>query len=96
MPDYTAHENGTPELLVHLFGTLPVIFRGAPYNIPMAIYVPHQYPKLPPLAFVTPAKDMIIRPGNHVDLAGKCYHPYLANWVKYSDVSLPATCCQTR
>ncbi|KAF8251151.1 UEV-domain-containing protein [Wilcoxina mikolae CBS 423.85] len=81
------HENGKSELLVHLFGTLPVIFRGAPYNIPISIYVPHQYPRQPPIAFVTPAKDMMIRPGNHVDLAGKCYHPYLANWVNYADRS---------
>ncbi|KAI5853932.1 ESCRT-I component [Tricharina praecox] len=81
------HENGKPELLVHLFGTLPVLFRGATYNIPISIWVPHSYPKQPPIPFVTPAKDMLIRPGNHVDLAGKCYHPYLANWVHYSDRS---------
>lgn len=80
------HENGKSELLVHIFGTIPVIFRGATYNIPISIWVPHQYPKHPPIVFVTPAKDMAIRPGNHVDLSGKCYHPYLANWVNYSDV----------
>jgi len=40
------------------------------------------------MAFVTPAKDMLIRPGNHVDPSGRCYHPYLANWVNYSDVCM--------
>ena len=74
---------------MHLFGTIPVVFRGAAYNIPIALYVPHTYPRTPPLAFVTPARDMLVRPGNHVDLAGRCYHPYLANWAHSSDVG----CC---
>ena len=86
---FAAHENGQSELLVQLLGTLPVIFRGSTYNIPISIWVPHQYPSQPPIAFITPAKDMMIRPGNHVDLAGRCYHPYLANWIHYSDVRAP-------
>lgn len=86
----TAHEDGRPQLLIHLSGTLPVVFRGATYNIPLTIWLPHEYPKKPPIVFVTPAKDMLIRPGNHVDPSGRCYHPYLANWVNYSDVCLTA------
>ncbi|PUU74511.1 UEV domain-domain-containing protein [Tuber borchii] len=81
------HEDGRPELLLHLYGTIPVLFRGATYNIPLTIWLPHTYPRQPPMAFVTPAKDMLIRPGNHVDPSGRCYHPYLANWVNYSDKS---------
>ncbi|KAL0639107.1 Suppressor protein stp22 of temperature-sensitive alpha-factor receptor and arginine permease [Maublancomyces gigas] len=84
------HEDGRPQLLIHLSGTLPVVFRGATYNIPLTIWLPHEYPKKPPMVFVTPAKDMLIRPGNHVDPSGRCYHPYLANWVNYSDVCLTA------
>jgi hypothetical protein len=86
-----AHENGNFELMVHLFGTLPVMFRGATYNIPLSIWVPHAYPRQAPIAFVTPAKDMMIRPSNHVDLAGKCYHPYLANWAQHWEVELSTT-----
>ncbi|PWW75334.1 UEV-domain-containing protein [Tuber magnatum] len=81
------HEDGRPELLLHLHGTIPVLFRGATYNIPLTIWLPHTYPRQPPMAFVTPAKDMLIRPGNHVDPSGRCYHPYLANWINYSDRS---------
>ncbi|CUS09235.1 unnamed protein product [Tuber aestivum] len=81
------HEDGRPELLLHLHGTIPVLFRGASYNIPLTIWLPHTYPRQPPMAFVTPAKDMLIRPGNHVDPSGRCYHPYLANWINYSDRS---------
>lgn len=83
-----AHEDGRPELLLHLYGTIPVLFRGATYNIPLTIWLPHTYPRQPPMAFVTPAKDMLIRPGNHVDPSGRCYHPYLANWVNCSDVCM--------
>lgn len=86
-----AHEDGRPQLLIHLSGTLPVVFRGATYNIPLTIWLPHEYPKKPPIVFVTPAKDMLIRPGNHVDPSGRCYHPYLANWINYSDVCLRFT-----
>ncbi|KAA8913295.1 ESCRT-I component [Sphaerosporella brunnea] len=88
------YENGKSELMVHLFGTLPVMFRGATYNIPMSIWVPHTYPRQSPIAFVTPAKDMVIRPGNHVDLAGKCYHPYLANWPQHWERSNIVDLCE--
>jgi len=37
---------------------------------------------------VTPAKDMLVRPGQHVSGDGRIYHPYLAQWEKYWDVSL--------
>ncbi|CAZ86574.1 unnamed protein product [Tuber melanosporum] len=85
--DVYTHEDGRPELLIQLYGTIPVLFRGATYNIPLTIWLPHTYPRQPPMAFVTPAKDMLIRPGNHVDPSGRCYHPYLANWINYSDRS---------
>ncbi|KAL7269036.1 Suppressor protein stp22 of temperature-sensitive alpha-factor receptor and arginine permease [Rhizina undulata] len=81
------HEDGRSELLLHLFGTIPVAFRGSSYNIPVSIWIPHQYPKRAPMVFVTPSRDMLIRPGNHVDASGKCYHPYLANWINCSDRS---------
>lgn len=85
-PVQTAHEDGRSQLLLNVHGTIPVIFRGATYNIPLTVWLPHQYPRQPPVAFVTPARDMLIRPGNHVDPNGRCYHPYLANWVNFSDV----------
>jgi ESCRT-I complex subunit TSG101 len=88
-----AHEDGRPQLLLHLSGTIPVVFRGATYNIPLTIWLPHEYPKKPPMAFVTTVKDMLIRPGNHVDPSGRCYHPYLANWVNYSDVGITIVYC---
>lgn len=38
------------------------------------------------MAFVNPSRGMGIRPGNHVDGNGRCYHPYLTGWAGYFDV----------
>jgi ESCRT-I complex subunit TSG101 len=39
------------------------------------------------MVYVTPAQDMLVRPGQHVSGDGKVYHPYLAQWGKYWDKS---------
>ena len=33
-----------------------------------------------PVGFVTPTKDMSVRPGQYVSGEGRIYHPYLAGW----------------
>ncbi|RMZ70442.1 UEV domain-containing [Pyrenophora seminiperda CCB06] len=81
------YENGASTLLLLLTGTLPVTFRGATYGFPVAIWVPHAYPREPPIVYVTPAHDMVLRPGQHVSTDGRVYHPYLAQWAKYWDKS---------
>ncbi|KAF8448291.1 UEV domain-containing protein [Terfezia claveryi] len=85
--DVYTHETGHPELLLLLHGTLPANFRGATYNIPIHLWIPQRYPHQAPMAFVVPHKDMLIRPGNHVDGNGRCYHPYLTGWGEYFDKS---------
>lgn len=82
-----AFENGASALLLQLSGTIPVPFRGQTFAFPMAIWVPHAYPLEPPMVYVTPSQDMIVRPGQHVSGDGRVYHPYLAQWAKYWDVS---------
>ncbi|EFQ89915.1 hypothetical protein P3342_007259 [Pyrenophora teres f. teres] len=81
------YENGASALLLLLTGTLPVTFRGATYGFPVAIWVPHAYPREPPIVYVTPSHDMVLRPGQHVSTDGRVYHPYLAQWAKYWDKS---------
>lgn len=74
-------------MLLHLNGTLPVNFRGKQYRFPIAIWVPHAYPYEPPILYVTPTDDIVIRPGQHVSgQDGKIYHPYLAKWREAWDV----------
>ncbi|KAK8241456.1 ESCRT-I component [Phyllosticta capitalensis] len=81
------YENGAPALLLLLGGTIPVQFRGAVYRFPIALWVPHAYPREPPLVYVTPSQDMSVRPGQHVSSDGRVYHPYLSGWAQYWDKS---------
>ncbi len=47
---------------------------------PVSLWVPHEYPTAVPIAFVTPTKNMVVRPGQYVSEEGRVYHPYLAAW----------------
>ncbi|KAJ4861521.1 UEV domain-containing protein [Trichoderma breve] len=85
--DVHTFPNGASALLVHLTGTIPVLFRGTTYRFPVSIWVPHAYPREAPLVYVTPTETMMVRPGQHVDPQGQVYHPYLAGWVDFWDKS---------
>ncbi len=75
-----ANQKGA-EQCVHLAGTVPVVYNGASYNIPVAVWVPLAYPAVPPVVYVTPTADMIVKPRHrHVDSAGMTYLPYLSAW----------------
>ncbi|PMD23535.1 UEV-domain-containing protein [Hyaloscypha hepaticicola] len=81
--DVYTYENGVSALLLHISGTLPVVFRGTTYRFPIALWVPHAYPLEAPLVYVTPTEGMMVRPGQHVDPQGKVYHPYLVGWAEF-------------
>ncbi|KAM3565681.1 hypothetical protein ARSEF4850_001281 [Beauveria asiatica] len=85
--DVYTSPDGTSALLVHLSGTLPVNFRGNTYRFPLSIWIPHRYPREPPIIYVTPTESMLIRPGQHVDQQGQVYHPYLVGWQQFWDKS---------
>ncbi|EXJ83217.1 hypothetical protein A1O1_06836 [Capronia coronata CBS 617.96] len=78
--DVYTYEDGASALLVHFKGTIPVNFRGNTYRFPISLWIPHAHPYEPPICYVTPTEDMMIRPGQHVGGDGKIYHPYLAHW----------------
>ncbi|KAK4150718.1 protein ELC [Chaetomidium leptoderma] len=85
--DVHTFPNGASALLLHLTGTIPVLFRGATYRFPISLWVPHAYPREPPLVYVTPTETMVVRPGQHVDPQGQVYHPYLVGWSTFWDKS---------
>ncbi|KAG8168991.1 hypothetical protein KVR01_001740 [Diaporthe batatas] len=85
--DVHTFPNGTSALLLHISGTIPVNFRGTTYRFPISIWVPHAYPREPPLVYVTPTETMVVRPGQHVDPQGQVYHPYLVGWADFWDKS---------
>ncbi|KAK9444238.1 ESCRT-I component [Metarhizium brunneum] len=85
--DVHTFSNGSSALLLHITGTIPVNFRGNTYRFPISIWVPHAYPREPPLVYVTPTDNMMVRPGQHVDPQGQVYHPYLVGWAQFWDKS---------
>ncbi|KAJ5161328.1 hypothetical protein N7492_006720 [Penicillium capsulatum] len=85
--DVYTYENGFSALLLHIVGTLPVVFRGTTYRFPVALWIPSSYPREPPMVYVTPTNDMAVRMGQHVTLEGRVYHHYLAHWAEAWDRS---------
>ncbi|KAA1138800.1 hypothetical protein PGTUg99_012480 [Puccinia graminis f. sp. tritici] len=67
-------------LLVSLTGTIPVHYRALSYNIPIAIWLPFEFPTEPPIIYLTPTNEMIIRKGTHVEPGGKCIAGYFNSW----------------
>eukprot|EP00762_Andalucia_godoyi_P003982 ANDGO_05607.mRNA.2 Protein ELC len=73
--------NGRYVNVIALTGTIPIDFRGAQYNIPVSIHIPHAYPIQPPIPVVVPTPQMIIKEGHkNVQATGTFVHPYLQNW----------------
>lgn len=76
---YVSNDGNSSEY-VSLSGTIPVMYKGKTYNIPLCIYLRESYPYNPPFILVRPTPTMQIRPGKHVDNAGLVYLPYLHEW----------------
>lgn len=81
------HDTGHSALLLQLRGTLPVVFRGATYHIPVAIWLPRAYPREPPMVFVEPTSTMLVRQGPDVELSGRVKGVYLKQWERKWEVS---------
>lgn len=83
------YEDGHTSLLLSLFGTIPVDFRGAQYRYPVEIWIPQEYGAIsaglmcyvkPDMGRESAVSRMIVRPGQHVAMDGRVYHPYLRDW----------------
>jgi len=69
-----------PSVLVFQ-GTIAMTYRNNQYNIPVDIYLPPQYPVRPPVCFVRPVENMVIKENHrHVGSDGMIYMPYLHTW----------------
>ncbi|KAJ2002467.1 suppressor protein stp22 of temperature-sensitive alpha-factor receptor and arginine permease [Coemansia thaxteri] len=73
-------EDKRRQALLCLHGTLPVVFSGATFNIPVVFWFPQRFPEHSPMAYVTPTRTMVVKVSKHVDERGRVYHPYLADW----------------
>ena len=84
------YENGHSLLLLCLKGTLPVDFRGTVYRFPLEVWIPQEYGNrgASVICYVKPGEEgkgpsggeVVIRPGQHVSVDGRIYHPYLKDW----------------
>uniref|UniRef100_A0A914UGN8 UEV domain-containing protein n=1 Tax=Plectus sambesii TaxID=2011161 RepID=A0A914UGN8_9BILA len=63
-----------------LQGTLPVLYKGNTYNIPVALYLWDTHPYFAPICYVRPTPDMMVKASPSVDQTGKVYLPYLSEW----------------
>lgn len=84
----TAYDDGRTQLLLCIHGLLPIAYRQASYHIPIAIWLPRQYPREPPLSFVVPTADMLVRSSKYIDVSGLCRIDYVLNWEKKHEVRL--------
>ena len=77
----TASLSSSSGSVLALTGTLPIYYRSHCYHIPVSLLIPEEYPFRPPLAYVTPTRDMRIKERHpHVDSQGLVYLPYLHHW----------------
>ncbi|KAK6457622.1 UEV domain-containing protein [Scheffersomyces xylosifermentans] len=88
---YTSIDSGQSNLLVNLFGSIPV---DGDISVPVEIWLPLSYPFTNanaleidngvPMVYIVPdhSKNWYLKPGNYVDTSGRFYHPYLSSWFK--------------
>ena len=61
--------------------SLIYMLQGVKYNIPVAIWLPEKYPRAPPIVYVVPTQDMMIKPRHSfVTPSGVVNSAYVQNW----------------
>ncbi len=81
-----AYDDGRTQLLLCLHNVIPIYYRGASYNIPVAIWIPRDHPAQPPIVYVVPTSDMLVKAGKYVEVSGRCTLEYLQHWQRKSEV----------
>ncbi|KAG5321124.1 TS101 protein, partial [Pseudoatta argentina] len=76
--------DGSRKELLNLQGTIPVVYKGSCYNIPICIWLMDTHPNNAPMCYVKPTADMHIKVSMFVDHNGKIYLPYLHDWVPHN------------
>jgi len=78
--DTYVFNDGARQELACLDGTIPVMYKGTYYHIPVCIWLLDSHPYNSPMCYVKPTADMQIKASRHVDTNGRVYLPYLHNW----------------
>jgi len=82
-----AYDSGQTHLLLQLHGTIPISYRSQTYHIPIIVWFPLEYPRRPPIAYVNPTKDMLIRKSKEVEPSGKVGGDMVDMWERKWEVS---------
>jgi len=78
--DYT-HNNGLTVFLVQLKGTVPIRYEGSTYNIPVVMWLVEDFPRSPPVVFVTPTPRMRVAEKHpYVNPSGEVFTATLRSW----------------
>lgn len=78
--DNYVFNDGSSKELMHLEGTIPVMYKSNTYHIPVCIWLMDTHPNNAPICYVRPTADMHIKVSKYVDHNGKIYLPYLHDW----------------
>ncbi|XP_055049267.2 ubiquitin-conjugating enzyme E2 variant 3 isoform X1 [Misgurnus anguillicaudatus] len=76
---YTFTDSSQKDLL-KIIGNIPIRYQGHSYNLPILLWLLDSFPFTPPICFLRPTSNMVIREGKHVDSKGRIYLPGLHNW----------------
>ena len=71
---------------MQLHGTIPISYRAQTYHIPIVVWFPLEYPRRPPLVYVTPTRDMSIRKSKEVEPSGKVGGEMVDMWERKWEV----------
>lgn len=76
------YNDGRTSNLLQAVGTIPMYYQDVKYNIPITVWLLETYPRQPPLVYVTPTREMIIKPRHPcVDASGVVTSQYIQQWV---------------
>ena len=56
------------------------------YYIPTDFWVPQHFPREPPIVYVVPTRDMLVRRSANVDPSGRVTTDYLRAWLRKPEV----------
>ena len=71
----------TPEPQPAARALIPHPLQDVKYNIPVALWLPERYPVAPPMPYVVPTPDMLIKPRHSfVDASGFVRAPCVVHW----------------
>ena len=59
--DTFVFDDGEEKPLLNVNGTIPIVYRGNTYNIPVCFWLLIDYPAVAPMAYIRPTLDMQIK-----------------------------------